>query len=197
MDAPIRRALEGRWGILEVADCEDVVSHLVARGLADPRRVAIRGGSAGGFTTLSALTRSRHILRRRQLLRDRRSHRARPRNPQVRIALPAHPGGGAAASRSAPPFATWTTLRCPVIFFQGGEDRVVPPGQARAMVEALDRQKLPVAYLEFPEESHGFLRAANIQRALAAEYAFYCRVFGIAAAEHPGIPGDPQPVSDR
>ncbi len=70
-------------------------------------------------------------------------------------------------------------LNCPVIFFQGEDDKVVPPAQAEAMVAALRRKGLPVAYLSFPGESHGFRRAETIQRCLLAEYAFYCRVFGI------------------
>jgi dipeptidyl aminopeptidase/acylaminoacyl peptidase len=182
-----RKALDGRWGILEVADCEDAVAHLVSRELADPRRVAIRGGSAGGFTTLSALTRSRvfaagasHYGIGDLTALAAETHKFESRYLDALV-------GDAAALEQRSPIRYVDDLACPVIFFQGRDDRVVPPGQARAMVAALERKGLPVAYLEFDGESHGFRRAENIQRALECEYAFYCRVLGIE-------PHDPLPT---
>jgi dipeptidyl aminopeptidase/acylaminoacyl peptidase len=178
-----RNALYGRWGELDVADCEDAVHHLVRQGLVDGRRVAIRGGSAGGFTTLCALTRSRlfgagashyGIGDLRTLARD--THKFESRYLDSLIG-----DGRLLVERS--PIHNVDQLTCPVIFFQGSEDRVVPPGQARDMVAVLRAKKLPVAYLEFPGEGHGFRQAANVERALACEYAFYCRVFGIEPAE--------------
>ena len=77
------------------------------------------------------------------------------------------------------------SLSCPVIFFQGSEDAVVPPGQAQAMVKALKAKGLPVAYVEFAGEGHGFRQATNIQRAAAAEYQFFCSVFGIECPDSP------------
>jgi dipeptidyl aminopeptidase/acylaminoacyl peptidase len=181
-----RKALDGHWGILEVMDCEDAVAWLVSRDMADPRRVAIRGGSAGGFTTLAALTRSRSFAAGAcyygigdLTALAAETHKFESRYLDTLV-------GDAETQRQRSPIHHLDDLSCPVIFFQGQDDQVVPPGQARAMVAALDRQGLPVAYLEFEGESHGFRRAANIQRALECEYAFYCRVFGFE-------PDDPPP----
>jgi len=74
-------------------------------------------------------------------------------------------------------------LSCPVIFFQGLEDKVVPPNQAETMVGALKAKGLPVAYITYPEEQHGFRRAENIKRTLEAELYFYSRIFGFELAE--------------
>ena len=174
-----RKALEGRWGVLEVSDCEDAVAHLVARGLADPRRVAIRGGSAGGYTTLAALTRSRtfaagasHYGIGDLTALAAETHKFESRYLDTLV-------GDASALQERSPIRHVENLSCPVIFFQGRDDKVVPPGQARAMVAALDDKGLPVAYLEFEGEGHGFRRAEHVQRCLECEYAFYCRVFGI------------------
>ncbi len=178
-----RDALNGQWGILDVTDCEDAVNWVVGRGLADSRRVVIRGGSAGGFTTLRALTHSRvfsagashyGIGDLTALAND--THKFESHYLQRLIGDPAE-----LASRS--PIRHVDRLSCPVIFFQGTDDRVVPPNQAREMVAALHRNALPVAYLEFPGEGHGFRQATNVARALASEYAFYCRVFQIVPSE--------------
>ena len=74
-------------------------------------------------------------------------------------------------------------LSCPVIFFQGSDDKVVPPNQSQAMVQALRNKGVPVAYIEFPEEGHGFRKAENIVRAMETEFAFFCRVFRIESGE--------------
>lgn len=178
-----RRALDGRWGALEVMDCEDAVAYLVAGGKADPRRVAIRGGSAGGFTTLAALTRSRTFCAGASYygIGDltalaAETHKFESRYLDTLV-------GNAAELEERSPIRHVDELSCPVIFFQGTDDRVVPPGQSRAMVKALEEKGLPVAYLEFEGEAHGFRRAENIQRALECEYAFYCRVFAIESDE--------------
>ncbi|MFN2166312.1 MAG: alpha/beta hydrolase family protein, partial [Anaerolineae bacterium] len=178
-----RDALYGRWGELDVSDCEDAVDHLVKQGLADRHRVAIRGGSAGGFTTLCALTQSRAfgagashygIGDLRALARDTHKFESRYLDSLL---------GSEQLLEERSPIHHVDRLSCPVIFFQGSDDRVVPPAQAREMVAALRAKQLPVAYLEFPGEGHGFRQAANVERALACEYAFYCRVFGIEPAE--------------
>jgi dipeptidyl aminopeptidase/acylaminoacyl peptidase len=74
-------------------------------------------------------------------------------------------------------------LNCPIIFFQGLEDKVVPPNQAEKMVEALHAKKVPVAYLTFESEQHGFRKAENIKRVLEAELYFYSKVFGFELAD--------------
>ncbi|MEZ5560382.1 MAG: prolyl oligopeptidase family serine peptidase [Pseudomonadales bacterium] len=179
-----RDVLKGRWGLLDVQDCEDVVSWLVRERLADPERVAIRGGSAGGYTTLCALT-SSSVFRAgashygigdlRALARDTHKFESRYLDSLI---------GGEQALDERSPIHHVDRCRCPVIFFQGADDRVVPPAQSREMAEALRRKGLPVAYVEFAGEGHGFRQAAHIEQALASEYAFYCRVFDL----HPEQP---------
>lgn len=178
-----RKALDGRWGELDVTDCEDGVRFLEATNRIDPLRVAIRGGSAGGYTTLAALTTTRTFRAGAShygigdltaLAAD--THKFESRYLEGLL-------GSEEALVERSPIEHIDALDCPVIFFQGGEDKVVPPNQALGMVNALRHKGIPVAYLEFPEEGHGFRAAANIIRTLEAEYAFFCRIFGITAAD--------------
>ena len=182
-----RSLLEGRWGIADVEDCIAAARHLAATGRADPERLAIRGGSAGGYTTLCALT--FHdcfkagaswygIGDLEALLRDTHKFESRYLDRLV------GPWPEAAATyRARSPLHHADGLSCPVIFLQGLDDKVVPPNQAEAMVAALRAKGVPVAYLAFPGEGHGFRAAAAIERAMLAEYAFFCRVFDITPAE--------------
>ena len=178
-----RDALNGAWGVLEVQDCEDLVEHLISTNRVDANRVAIRGGSAGGFTTLAALTTSNTFRAGAShygigdlaaLARD--THKFESRYLDTLL-------GDPEALQSRSPIHHIDRLNCPVIFFQGSEDKVVPPNQSQEMVEALRQKQIPVAYLEFPEEGHGFRKADNIIRAMDSEYAFFCRVFSIDAAQ--------------
>ena len=172
-----RDRLRGAWGVADVADCVACVRHLVAEGRADPGRVAIRGGSAGGFTTLAALAFA-DVFRAgashygigdlNALSRD--THKFESRYLETLV-------GAATDERS--PINHVDGLRCPVIFFQGSDDAIVPPNQAEAMRDALLRKGIEVEYVLFEGEGHGFRRAENVRRAIAAEYAFFCRVFGI------------------
>lgn len=181
-----RRALDGVWGIADVEDCAAGARFLVERGLADGARLVIRGGSAGGFTTLAALAFT-DVFRAgasfygvsdlEALARD--THKFESRYLDSLIGpYPARRDLYLARS----PIHHADRLSCPVIFFQGLEDRVVPPDQAERMVAALRAKGLPVEYVSFPGEQHGFRRAETIVRALEAELAFYCRVFGLAPA---------------
>jgi dipeptidyl aminopeptidase/acylaminoacyl peptidase len=176
-----REALRGKWGIADVDDCVAGALYLAERGLVDRNRLAIRGGSAGGFTTLCALV-FRDVFRAgasyygvsdlEMLATDTHKFESRyldslvgpypARRDQYQARSPLH-----AAER----------LQRPVIFFQGSEDRVVPPEQARRMVDVLRQRGIAVEYVEFPGEQHGFRRAENISRALQAELAFYQRIF--------------------
>ena len=174
-----RDQLRGNWGVADVADCVACVRHLVAEGRADPARVAIRGGSAGGYTTLAALAftdvfhaGASHygIGDLRALERDTHKFESRYLDTLV--------GAGAAIDERSP-INHIDQLSCPVIFFQGSEDAIVPPNQAEAMRDALERKGIDVEYVLFEGEGHGFRQAANIRRAIEAEYAFFCRVFGI------------------
>ncbi|MCY4213464.1 MAG: prolyl oligopeptidase family serine peptidase [Gammaproteobacteria bacterium] len=181
-----REALNGRWGELDLSDCEDAVYHLAAQGEADPALAAIRGGSAGGYTVLRALT-AGSVFRAgashygigdlTALARD--THKFESRYLDALL-------GSEQALTERSPINHLDGLNCPVIFFQGAEDRIVPPNQAQAMVAALRAKGLPVAYIEYPGEGHGFRDGANIAHSIGAEYAFFCRVFGLPVPE--GLP---------
>ena len=182
-----RQRLNGNWGIVDVDDCVNGARYLAERGEVDGNRLAIRGGSAGGYTTLCALTfrdafkagashygvsdlealaKDTHKFESRYLDRLIGSY---PERRDLYVA------------RS--PIHFTKQLNCPMILFQGLEDKVVPPNQAEKMFEAVRAKKLPVAYLAFEGEQHGFRKAENIQRVLEAELYFYSRVFGFDLAE--------------
>lgn len=176
-----RTRLYGRWGQLDIQDCVACVRHLVATGRADPARVAIRGGSAGGYTTLAALAftdvfraGASHYGVGDLVALDQDTHKFESRYLGTLV-------GDTDALRARSPVNHVDRLNCPVIFFQGTEDRIVPPNQAEAMRDVLVTKGIPVAYEIFDGEGHGFRRAENRRRALEAEYAFFARVFGIDA----------------
>jgi dipeptidyl aminopeptidase/acylaminoacyl peptidase len=182
-----RQQLEGQWGVADVEDCLAGARYLVERGLADPARLAIRGGSAGGYTTLCALT--FHDLFRagasyygvsdlESLVRDTHKFEARYLD---RLIGPYEKCRDLYRNRS--PIHHVDRLSCPVIFFQGMEDKVVPPDQTETMVNALRTKGIPVAYVPLAGESHGFRRAENIRRAIEAELYFYSRIFGFMPAD--------------
>jgi len=182
-----RQRLNGKWGVVDVDDCTNAALYLVQQGEVDGSRLAIRGGSAGGYTTLAALT-FRDVFKAgasyygvsdlEALAQDTHKFESRYLDNLV--------GAYPAAKdlyRARSPIHFTQNLSCPVIFFQGLDDKVVPPNQAEMMVEALRAKKLPVAFLTFEGEGHGFRRAENIKRALDAELYFYSRIFGFKLAE--------------
>ncbi|MGH0028768.1 MAG: prolyl oligopeptidase family serine peptidase [Myxococcota bacterium] len=177
-----RDRLRGAWGVADVADCVNAARFAGSEGLADPARLAIRGGSAGGYTVLCALTfhdvfsaGASHygIGDREALARDTHKFEARYLDGLVG---PYPERRDLYVARS--PIHATDRLACPVIFFQGLEDKVVPPNQAEAMVEALAARGIPHAYVTFPGEGHGFRKAENQRTALEGELFFYGRVFG-------------------
>jgi dipeptidyl aminopeptidase/acylaminoacyl peptidase len=179
--------LDGNWGIVDVNDCIDAATYLAQQGKADANRMAISGGSAGGYTTLCALTfhdtfkagaSYYGVSDLATLAADTHKFESRYFD---RLVAPYPAGAGLYRSRS-PLFFT-DRLSCPVIFFQGLEDKVVPPNQAEMMVEALKTKHIPVAYVAFPTEQHGFRQANNIKRALTGEFYFYAKLFGFEPAE--------------
>ncbi len=191
-----RERLKGQWGIVDVDDCVNAALYVANRGWVDRERMAIRGGSAGGYTTLASLT-FRQVFQAgasyygvsdlEALATDTHKFESRyldglvgpyPRRKDLYLA------------RS--PIHHTERLSCPLIFFQGLEDRVVPPGQTERMVEAVRAKGLPVAYLAFEGEQHGFRKAENIQRALEAELYFYSRIFGF----EPHPPVAPVPIEN-
>jgi dipeptidyl aminopeptidase/acylaminoacyl peptidase len=166
-----RQLLNGAWGIVDVDDSVNGARFLAEQGLADPARSVITGGSAGGYTTLAALT-FRDYFRGGAshygvsdiavLARDTHKFESRYMDTLV---------GKAHGERS--PIEHVDRLNAPVIFFQGDEDAIVPPNQTEMIVEALRAKGTPVGYLLFSGEQHGFRQAANIKRALDAELLFY------------------------
>ncbi|MCX6023618.1 MAG: S9 family peptidase [Chloroflexi bacterium] len=186
---PYRQRLNDAWGIVDMADCANGARWLAERGDADPARLAITGGSAGGYTTLCALTfRSDFkagasyygICDLEALATD--THKFESRYPD-RLVGP-YPEG-AAVYRERSPIHFTDLLSCPIILFQGLDDKVVPPNQAEMMLAAVRAKGLPVAYVQFAGEGHGFRRAENIKRALDSELYFYARVFGFTLADPP------------
>jgi dipeptidyl aminopeptidase/acylaminoacyl peptidase len=182
-----RQRLDGQWGIVDVDDCVNGARYLAARGLADAKRLAIRGGSAGGYTTLAALTfrdafhaGASHFGVSDLEALARETHKFESRYLDRLIGpYPARKD----LYRERSPIHHVKRIAAPMILFQGLEDHVVPPNQAEMMVEALTKKGLPVAYLAFTGEGHGFRRAETIIRAQEAELYFYARVYGFALAE--------------
>jgi dipeptidyl aminopeptidase/acylaminoacyl peptidase len=182
-----REALYGNWGVADVDDMVAGAEFLVARGVADAARLMIRGGSAGGFTTLAALTfrdtfsaGASHYGIGDLMALARDTHKFESRYLD-RIVGPLPESEALYRERS--PINDTDQLDCPVIFLQGLDDKVVPPNQAEAMVDALKAKGIPVAYLAFEGEGHGFRKAENVERALVAELTFYGRVFQFEPAD--------------
>ena len=182
-----RRRLNGQWGVVDVDDCVNGARYLVERGEVDGNRLAIRGGSAGGYTTLAALT-FRDVFKAgasyygvsdlEALAKE--THKFESRYLDTMVG-PYPERRDLYIQRS--PIHHTDRLSCPVVLFQGLEDMIVPPAQAEMMVEALRKKGLPLAYVTFEGEQHGFRRAENIKRALEGELYFYSRVFGFELAE--------------
>ena len=183
-----RERLKGAWGVVDVVDCIAAARHLAEAGVVDGDRMAIRGGSAGGFTTLCALTFHAGVFAAgasyygvadaESLARD--THKFESRYLDGLIGpYPA----GARLYRERSPIHFTNRLSAPLIVFQGLEDEVVPPSQAEALVEALESKGLTYAYLAFEGEQHGFRRAETIRRSLEAELSFYGMVFGFEPAD--------------
>jgi dipeptidyl aminopeptidase/acylaminoacyl peptidase len=172
-----RERLEGNWGIVDVEDCVNGARFLAEHGLVDGGRSVITGGSAGGYTTLAALTfhdffrgGASHYGVSDLAVLARDTHKFESRYLDSLVG--SYPER-AELYRERSPIAHVERLSAPVIFFQGDEDLVVPPIQTEIMVEALRRNGIPVGYLLFSGEQHGFRKAENIKRALDAELFFY------------------------
>ncbi len=180
-------ALKGQWGIVDVDDCIAGALHLAAQGLADRERMAIRGGSASGYTTLCALAFHDVFKAGASYFGvsdlkglDDDTHKFESHYTAYLVAPP--PDHEPVYAERSPLLHTHR-LSCPMIFFQGLDDKVVPPAQSEAMVKALDSRGIPVTYLAFEGEGHGFRRMATIRRTLEAELLFYAHVFGFRQAD--------------
>ena len=182
-----RRRLNGTWGIVDVDDCVNAARFLAARGDADPERLAIDGGSAGGYTTLAALTfhdvfkagASYYGVSDLEAL-AKETHKFESRYLDSLVG-PYPECQDLYVERS--PIHHTHLLSCPLLLLQGLEDEIVPPNQAEMMFEAVKAKGLPTAYVPFEGEQHGFRRSENIKRALEAELYFYSRVFGFELAD--------------
>ena len=183
-----RERLKGNWGVVDTVDCIRAAEFLVARSDVDPARLAVRGGSAGGYTTLNALTRfdtfaagaSHFGLADLEPFVSGGTHKFEER---YLVGLVGPYPEAAAVYRERSPIRHVDDISCPLILFQGLEDEIVPPEQAEMIVAALASKGLPHAYLAFEGEQHGFRKAENIVRSLEAELYFYGRVFGFTPAD--------------
>jgi dipeptidyl aminopeptidase/acylaminoacyl peptidase len=183
--------LAGQWGLHDVQDCIGAAQYLVERKLVDGDRMAISGGSAGGYTTLCALT-FHQVFKAgasyygigdlEALARD--THKFESHYHEKLVAM--YPQE-TKIFKDRSPINFPERLSCPTIFFQGLEDEVVPPNQSLMMVNALRGQGIPVAYVPFAGEQHGFRQPANLKRALEGEFYFYSRIFGF-------VPGEELPI---
>ncbi len=182
-----RNALKGQWGVVDVDDCVAGARYLAEQGLVDADRLVIRGGSAGGLTVLCALAfhdvfkagASYYGVSDLAGL-DADSHKF---EAQYTAWLIAPQPQAAQLYRERSPIHHADKLKNPMIFFQGLDDKVVPPPQSEVMVDALRRAGVPVAYMTLEGEGHGFRKADSIVRTLEAELAFYLRIFGVTPAE--------------
>jgi len=182
-----RERLNGNWGVVDMDDCVNAARYLAAQGKADGERLAIRGGSAGGYTTLCALT-FRDVFKAgasyfgigdlSPFVDD--THKFESRY-NVRLIGPYPERADLYYERSAINYVD--RISCPIILFQGLEDKIVTPIQSEKMFAAVRAKGIPTAYLAFEGEQHGFRKAENIKRTLDAELYFYSRVFGFELAE--------------
>ncbi len=176
-----RQRLNGQWGVVDVDDCVNGAKHLVGMGEVDKDRLIIRGASAGGYTTLCALT-FRDIFKAgadyygvSDLVAMRKeTHKFESRYFDRLIG---HYPECRDLYQKRSPINFVDNIICPVIFFQGLEDKIVPPDQTEKMFNALNHKGLPASYIPFEGEQHGFRSARNIKRALDAELLFYSKVF--------------------
>ena len=187
-----RQRLKGKWGVVDVADCVNAAKYLVAQGAADADRLIIRGRSAGGYTTLAALTFHPDVFKAgasyygigdlERLASDTHKFESRYLDTLV--------GPYPATQeiyRARSPIHLVHRLSCPLILFQGLEDHVVPPNQSRMMADAVRAKGLPVALLTFEGEQHGFRKADTIVRCLETELFFYGAVFGFTPSGVPPV----------
>ncbi len=182
-----RQRLNGQWGVVDVDDCCNGALHLVNQKLADPNRLAIRGGSAGGYTTLACLA-FRNVFKAgashyglselEVFVTD--THKFESKYLFTLVG-PYPDRKDLYYERS--PINYVQNFNCPLILFQGAEDKIVPPSQAEMMFKAVRAKELPVAYVLFEGEQHGFRRAESIKRALEGELYFYSKIFKFELAE--------------
>lgn len=183
-----RRALDGHWGLSDVEDVVAGARALAEQGKADGQRLLISGSSAGGYTVLAALVDSDVFAAGAayygisDLFKlQAATHKFELGYIDTLMGTTSETTEDIFTARS--PIYNAEKITSPVIFFQGSDDRVVPPEQSRKMADVLRERGVPVSYIEFSGEGHGFRDAANIETALAGEYAFYARILGLAVVD--------------
>ncbi|MFI9154613.1 S9 family peptidase [Streptomyces sp. NPDC053367] len=197
-----RDRLRGRWGVADVEDIAAVARELVARGLARAGRIAVRGGSAGGWTVLAAVTSREEFAAGVSYfgVSSLRALAAETHDFESRYIFELVGSADPEVYARREPLGRVGDVRCPVLLLQGLDDPVVPPAQSERFATALRLRGIPHAYLTFPGESHGLRDERNIITAFEAELSFYAQIFGFspkgiprlrltaADGEHPGIP---------
>jgi dipeptidyl aminopeptidase/acylaminoacyl peptidase len=186
-----RQRLNGEWGVVDLQDCVSAAKYLAERGEADPERFVITGGSAGGYTTICALTftdvfaagATYYGIADLEQFGGGETHKF---ELQYEHTLVGPYPERADLYRARSPIHFVERISTPMLVLQGADDKVVPPSQAELIVAALREREIPHAYLLYDGEGHGFRKAENISGSLEAELSFYLQVFGLE-------PGDPLP----
>jgi dipeptidyl aminopeptidase/acylaminoacyl peptidase len=183
-----RQRLAGKWGVVDVADCVNAAKYLVNQGLADGRRLIIRGRSAGGYTTLAALTFRPGVFSAgasyygvsdlEALVNDTHKFEARYLDSLIGP-YPARQD----LYQGRSPIHFSDRLTCPIVFFQGMEDVVVPPSQSERMADALRQKRVRTELHLFPGEQHGFRKRETVVQCLEAELSFFREGYGLKAPE--------------
>lgn len=192
-----RNRLRGKWGVMDVQDCVYAACYLCDQGLADPSRLIIKGGSAGGFTTLCAMIFSKTFQAGSCYygVSDLEALAINTHKMELhyldRLIGPYPQQKTTYIERS--PIHHTQRLSQPIIFFQGAEDRVVPPAQSEKMYQALCQKNIPSAYLLFQHEAHGFRRSETIKKCVETELLFYAQIFHLSLADPPA---SPEPLTD-
>ncbi|KAF9167784.1 Dipeptidyl aminopeptidase [Actinomortierella ambigua] len=187
-----RNRLRKLWGVVDVDDCCNAAKYLVQAGRVDGDKLAIAGGSAGGYTTLASLAFrkvfkagvSHYGIGDLEIL-ARETHKFELVYPESLVGP--YPAAKDLYIERSPLYSA-DNISCPCAFFQGLEDKVVPPNQAEIMVKALKERKIPVAYVPFEGEGHGFRVPKNVQMALRGEISFLGRIFGFTPFDAIDIP---------
>lgn len=178
-----RERLNGNWGVADVNDCINGAKYLIREKLADPKRIGIKGGSAGGYTALASICKSDlfsfaiayyGVSDLIELIKDTHKFES-----NYTFKLIATLEGHENLYKERSPIHRLETIVCPVLFLQGGKDKVVPPSQSETMFKALSKKNIPCGYMFFEEEGHGFRQAETIQASIEAELYFYAKIFDL------------------
>ncbi|WKD31648.1 S9 family peptidase [Streptomyces xanthophaeus] len=186
-----RERLREQWGVVDVEDCAAVARALAAEGTADPARLAIRGGSAGGWTAAASLAATDLYACAAIIypVLDLLGFAGETHDLESRYveSLAGPPQTLAVLNRERSPVARAEGITAPFVLLQGLEDPVCPPAQAERLLDALRGRPVPHAYVTFEGEGHGFRRADTMIRALEAELSLYAQVFGIERTDVPRL----------